>query len=368
LLCRCYPKSKRPVPTSTIHKILRNRIYCGDFDFDGKTYPGKYEAIISRDMWEQVQDVANGRNKRKPHVVRRDFAFSNLIRCGHCGCALVGELKKKQYVYYHCTGYKGKCPEPYTREEVLDACFSKLLRSITFPKEVLEWIIKALRESHADEKTFHDDAILRLQVEYRRLQNRIDAMYLDKLDGRIDGDFFDARSAEWRSEQDRLLRDVGSHQTANETYIEEGVQILRLAQRASGLFDRQETGEKKRLLGFLLSNCVWKDGTLTAEFRQPFDTLALTCKASIDDTGGDAGKSGSFDIWLPIVDSNSAERPFGSCPEPVAVQIDTKAPTSETVFPLSKKATSSGAPCPRQRDRVNAERSDAVRVVLTPHI
>lgn len=69
-------------------------------------------------------------------------------------------------------------------------------------------------------------AIARLQTEYRRLQNRIDAMYLDKLDGRIDTAFFDNKSAEWRAEQDRLLRDVATHQAANQTYIEEGVQLL----------------------------------------------------------------------------------------------------------------------------------------------
>jgi site-specific DNA recombinase len=31
--------------------------------------------------------------------------------------ALVGEKKKGKYVYYRCTGNKGKCPEPYAREE-----------------------------------------------------------------------------------------------------------------------------------------------------------------------------------------------------------------------------------------------------------
>ena len=32
------------VPTSTVHKILRNRIYSGDFDFDGTTYQGTLRA------------------------------------------------------------------------------------------------------------------------------------------------------------------------------------------------------------------------------------------------------------------------------------------------------------------------------------
>ncbi len=303
-----YPKSKLPVPTSTIHKILRNRIYCGDFDFDGTTYAGKYEPIISRELWAQAQDVIDGRNRTKPSPVRRDFAFSNLIKCGHCGCAMVGELKKRQYVYYHCTGYKGKCPEPYTREEILEARFGELLRGLTFPKEVLDWIVTALRESHVDEKAFHDEAIARLQAEYRRLQNRIDAMYLDKLDGRIDTAFFDSKSAEWRAEQDRLLRDVATHQAANQTYIEEGVQLLQLAHRAHDLFERQEPAQKRRLLNFLLSNCVWKAGVLTAEYRQPFDMLALAREAAGEDEVVSGTKNSQFVKWLPGMDSNHDSR------------------------------------------------------------
>jgi hypothetical protein len=65
---------------------------------------GKYELIVSRDLWAQVQDVVDGRNRTNPSPVRRDFAFSNLIKCGHCGCAMAGELKKQRYVYYHIAG------------------------------------------------------------------------------------------------------------------------------------------------------------------------------------------------------------------------------------------------------------------------
>jgi hypothetical protein len=168
------------------------------------------------------------------------------------------------------------------REEVLEERFSELLRRLTFPKGVVDWIVTALRESYYDEKAFHAEAIARLQAEYRRLQNRIDAMYLDKLDGRIDTAFFDGKSAEWRAEQDRILRHIETHQSANRTYIEEGVQLLRLADRAHALFERQEPAEKRRLFNFLLSNCVWKDGVLTAEYRQPFDMLALAREAAGD--------------------------------------------------------------------------------------
>jgi DNA invertase Pin-like site-specific DNA recombinase len=82
-----YRKSGGPVPTSTVHKILRNRIYSGDFDFDGTTYHGTYEPVVSHELWEQVQAILDGRGARKTRQVREHFAFSGLITCGHCGCA-----------------------------------------------------------------------------------------------------------------------------------------------------------------------------------------------------------------------------------------------------------------------------------------
>jgi Recombinase zinc beta ribbon domain len=83
------------------------------FDWNGRRYVDSHQPVVSRELWERVQGVLDGRNASKSgRKTKRDFAFSGLIKCWHCGCALVGELKKKRYVYYHCTGYKGIAPNP----------------------------------------------------------------------------------------------------------------------------------------------------------------------------------------------------------------------------------------------------------------
>jgi hypothetical protein len=74
-----YRKSGAAVPKSTVHKILRNRIYSGDFDFDGVRYSGSYEPIVSRELWEQVQAILDGRGAKKTRKMRELFAFSGLI-------------------------------------------------------------------------------------------------------------------------------------------------------------------------------------------------------------------------------------------------------------------------------------------------
>ena len=304
-----YRKSGAAVPASTVHTTLRNRIYIGEFEWNGHLYLGKHQPLVSRDLWERVQGVLNGRHAKKNRRVKHDFAFSGLITCGHCGCSIVGEIKKKRYVYYHCTGYKGRCDEPYVREEVIEQQFGDLLGRLKFDDEVLEWVREALDASHADERREHEEAIKRLRAEYDRLQNRIHAMYVDKLDGKVDGVFFERMSGEWRGEQDRCQREIERHQTADQSYLEEGVRILELARNAQRLFEKQEPREKRRLLNFLVSNCSWKGGELTTVLHQPFDLLAETTAIAAQaarDGGRILTKS---EIWLPGPDSN--QRPTG---------------------------------------------------------
>lgn len=189
------------------------------------------------------------------------FSFSGLVTCGHCHCSLVGEIKKEKYIYYYCSGHKGKCPEPYVREEVLEKHFSDVIKKLHFPQEVLSWVKDALLCSNEDTQRFHQEAIVKLQAEYQKLESRIQTMYVDKLDRRILGDFFDSMSTKWRAEQSEILQAIQTHQNANQNYIVEGVKLLELAQNAYKLFVQQDPMQKRRLLNFLVSNSYWADKT-----------------------------------------------------------------------------------------------------------
>lgn len=306
-----YPKNGHPVPVSTVHSILRNRLYTGLFQWNGKRHHGKHEPLVSIELWERVQGVLTGRHATPVHSYGYEFAFSGLMTCARCGCAVVAEIKKGKYVYYHCTGHSDKgrggyaeCRRKYVREEVLEETFGALLDKLHFDEEVLDWVRDALKASHADERKEQEQAILRCQKEYKRLEDRLQAMYLDKLDGRIDSAFYDRMSAQWRVEQTRLLREIERHGEAEESYMEDGVRLLELARNARQLFARQAPGEKKRLLNLLLSNCTWDDGEVRAVFRQPFDLLAETNAAL--STGQSEGivTSKGHPVWLGRQDSN----------------------------------------------------------------
>ena len=164
-----FRKSQGKIPVTTLHKVLRNKIYKGEFEYGGMLYTGVHEPLVNRDVWERCQEVLDGRQEKKNRKVKHDFAFSSLVKCGHCGCSLVGELKKERYVYYHCTGYRGKCPEPYTREEVLVNHFSGQFRNMIFPAAVLDWLQEELAASDIAEQGLRAEDLRRCQSELDRL-------------------------------------------------------------------------------------------------------------------------------------------------------------------------------------------------------
>ncbi len=151
---------------------------------------------------------------------------------------------------------------------------------------------------------YHEEMISKLQEQFKRIGERVDAMYLDKLDGRITSEFFDSKSGEWRNEQDKILRQIEAHKKADQSYMEKGIQLLELAQRSVILYEKQEMREKRKILNFVVSNSIWKDGKLSVNFRKPFDLLAVTKQKSQEVNPGSSCENSNFENWMGYLDSN----------------------------------------------------------------
>jgi DNA invertase Pin-like site-specific DNA recombinase len=102
-----FRRTGQPVPRATLHVILQNPLYIGEFDWDGVRYQGAHAPLVTRQVFEQVQDILHGRGRSDRTVRVHDFAFSGLVGCGLCADEgehrqLIGSLVKQIYTYYHC--------------------------------------------------------------------------------------------------------------------------------------------------------------------------------------------------------------------------------------------------------------------------
>lgn len=196
---------------------------------------------------------------------------------------MVAEEKKKKYIYYHLSAYRDQCigdpkvcKRDWVKEKDLEVYLNEILVSLEFDEDLLLWLREALLASGSEKRAERQQAIRRLQGEDSRLANRLEKLYVDKLDGSVDPEFFSELATKWSGERESLKRQMETLAHEDKIYLEDGIQIVDFVRSAHQLFEKQPPSEKRRLLNFVLSNCTWERGQLRANLRQPFDFLVKT--------------------------------------------------------------------------------------------
>ena len=273
---KCW-KSEKHISRSNVESILKNPFYMGYFKFKGKLYKGVHGPVVSSELFDQVQETFRKHNK--PRYNRRNFAFSGLVKCEVCGCNMTAEIKKGKYIYYHCTGSKGKGHNDFIREEKLDQLLGDTLISIQMDEEHLAWVKGALKSSHAEQQEYQQRTSGELRNRYNRIQDQIDRLYQDRLEGLVDTELYTKKSGQLTFEAQQIRDRLDSFGNANVDYYENGIRILELSQRAHSLYLKQKSEEKRKLLNLVLSNCSYVNGTLYPIYEKPFDIIAKGIKS-----------------------------------------------------------------------------------------
>lgn len=91
----------------TIAALLENTMLCGEY----RGNPNYCEAYITREEFDKLQKII--KNNVKENTEKRDYMFSGLILCPHCGARLAGgtqvnKVRGKDYKYkrYRCPNFR----------------------------------------------------------------------------------------------------------------------------------------------------------------------------------------------------------------------------------------------------------------------
>jgi DNA invertase Pin-like site-specific DNA recombinase len=276
-----------------LERLLKSPFYTGLFVWEGKTYQGTHIPLISKAQFDTVQTVFRGHNKSRYR--KREFAFRGLLTCAYDNCLVTAEIKKEKYVYYRCTGHRGKCELPYFREEDLGNRLGQVLKDIHIPDDILGQLESSLLGDKNRGETIRKQQEERLKQRLASVRHRLDRAYMDKLDGSITDEFWARKNDEWRGEEKEVLFALQGLDQIQPERMLNAVRILELANKAHYLYVKQPPAEKARLLKTVLSNCSVDAVNIHPTYRKPFDLIFMQTKN---------------DGWRARRDSNS--RPSGS--------------------------------------------------------
>jgi hypothetical protein len=106
------------------------------------------------------------------------------------------------------------------------------------------------------------------------IRNRMEAAYIDKLDGKIDEEFWERKTGEWRLEEQQVrfaldglaAADLGDRAV-------DAQRVLELAKKAYLLYVSRDSTEKANLLRMLCSNFSLDAVSVTPAYRYSFDLI-----------------------------------------------------------------------------------------------
>ncbi len=310
----------RKLNKSTIHDLLTNPYFHGAIRYKGEIYTQniQHDPLVSKELFDRVQRVVCKRGKGGTR--RHSFAYTGLMHCGECTCAITAEIQRG-HVYYHCTHNKGPCDQrQWLREEELQNKLADTFAQLVIPESFLSFAFEKVRQLHKQEAKLQNTIRSKLERRYSDCKKRLDSLLDMKLSPKNAGG--ELLSDEEYLEQKKTIKNEmadieGQLQTEHkneETWIDDCERFVGFTQKLSEAFSSASLERKKEMLILVASNITVKDQEVATTYQEPFASLAsfpLAGKSSLERdlclTG--AKNSEIFDRWLRTLEQLRTNEP-----------------------------------------------------------
>ncbi len=179
-----------PFTPTMIYRMLTNVVYIGVLRRKGECYPGSFEPIIERSVFEMVQERLREGSKPRKTKKLHDFPFRGSLTCGECGCSITAQFAKGRhggiYRYYRCSKKKGKCSQSYLLESKvagqIKGYFEQVSISDDWAEKMLAQIEQWIREDKQDASAFSQ----KLELQATEVESKLNRLVNAYLDGDIE--------------------------------------------------------------------------------------------------------------------------------------------------------------------------------------
>lgn len=260
---------------SRMHDNLSNPFYYGKMCWNNEIYQGRHKPLITKELF----DIVQARLVRKidnPQYKKHLPIFKAKIKCAGCGGTITWEIQKGHW-YGHCNHYKNCSQTKWVKQHEVESQLVPLFENIAPKNErVLDWLVKAMKESHKDEIDYNTQKRDSLTRIVRIADKRIEEAYKDKLDGRMPAELCEKVIKDTAQEKEGAIEDLGRLNQSRTAYYEAGYAIHELALKAKSIYEspRARTEDKRLLLSYIFSNLTLNADKISHSYAPAFEFLS----------------------------------------------------------------------------------------------
>ena len=312
----------KPLQKSAFYRILKDTYYYGlitrNEDGEKKEIMGRHLPMITKEEYDALQERL--KRKDKPKIIKHEFAYRGIMRCGDCGASIIAQEKyqiicpvcklkfhrgKKtvycpkcktnisemtnpkilHYVYYGCSKRKNpKCPEKHIQISNLEQQIEEMLAKYEIPEDFCKWALRYLKVWTKD-KTDNQKVIREnLHKRHFELQQRLDNLVLaytspeNKNHDIMPKEQFERIKLPLTDERDTLLGQLESSDRYQDEVIELTEKTFNFSCYARYWFATGDLRTKTQILATLGNNLIIRDKKLLLEPSTPFVILERSKK------------------------------------------------------------------------------------------
>ena len=281
LTTRATPKvPSAPISKKPLNKVLINPYYKGIVTYNGVEYEGAHPALVSADIWQQVQDIllshVNGeRTREHPHFLKGS------LFCKNCGSRMIVNYTKShtgvRYPYFVCAGRHNKrveCKQRAVLIEEVERQVENIYDKYSFPPYIRSYLENWLGKNIEKEREKYDAELDGLRREKDKLERKRKKLLEAHYNDAIPLDLL-------KSEQQQIAKQLAAidHQVKAHSFVFNEMQqrlsdAMDLIEDCGRTYRSAENHIKKLLNQTIFSRLlVGEDGRVEPEFAKPFDML-----------------------------------------------------------------------------------------------
>ncbi len=262
---------------SGMHRLLSNPFYTGLILWKGELYEGKHKPAVSIEDFEAVQKILKRRSlkpsrHKKPKL---QFAYTGLIRCGECECAITAEKKvnrfNSHYVYYRYTHRKTNyvCKQKSLEVRKLENQFKQFLESIVIDEEMHDLILEQAVKEKDKVGQSYQSKISSLDRALTKSKNQSETILQMRMDELISNDEFKDQRSKLQFEQKKLVEQIEKLGNVN-VWFAPFKDYLEARKQAIKWFENGSLEVKRLIMKSVGSHAMIMDKKLSIQAAKPF--------------------------------------------------------------------------------------------------
>ena len=283
----------KPFVANSLHSILTNRMYIGEYHHGAVVKPGGIPAIVSRELFDRVAARMEKNKRGSGHNKGYErYILSTKLFCGKCRSMMVGESAQKKngmiYRYYKCASAKRKkgCDMRAVRKDWIEALVINKLVSILNDRDTLNKMADAVLALFDEENA----AVPALEAQLKETHKAIDNL-MKAIESGIITRTTKSRLEELEKEEERILQCIDTEKAKQPMLSKE--MILFTLEKFRNL-DLSVGKNRERLVDGFVKCIILEDDRIiiTTTFRdEPVTIITKEEIETIADHGSDVSGS-----------------------------------------------------------------------------